>query len=734
MKKTAAFIFALTLILSATSCSEKKKSEIKDSPAAVTISQTTYGAEEVYLDEINDLMYVSETAVYDEGVCIFYNSYDEKSKFARLDKDFNVVCTAPLSEDNKTSMTNCVYSDGSFDYISIETNFEFEYDENNQITNWEQYYAEANFTFCLVSCDRDGNVISKTEIVGAGEYFDAEIPGMSQLVSCGEDRMMFKFGSGLIIFDKEGNIIDADSGDQYSSINIAATTDGRIICHEHSSYGFMSPDSAAIPADLTYVKELSSCYLAPVTGTGAFLAYFSFSDGLYGLTDSGNFIQVIDYGKSLMTSNNGTILPYDEGVFIACNGGNKLNIYRRRPDDYVEKRQAMDIWMIENGGTGLHDTANNFCLTHDDYLINIKEMVYFDDLSTAILAGDGPDMLYYGSSNYMPDLVNLGALEDLTPYLDGNTGLSKDVLVPNYLDAFSYKGGMYTITDSFNVSVCITNKDIVGEEYRNWSTADLLDIYDNMPPGTMLTDDQYSDRMLLFSNAWIDYDNYICNYDCDEFIRLLDICKEHEKNFPETDYEDLDSLKEYYCRLKNGEAIIGQTIDFHGMGTVFNNLGFCEMALEDISLLHYPGCKGEVSFQRAYSILANSDCKDGAWEFISYAINEKYQEPYGVFGFSTNNNNFIRDLNRYVDPPTGRSTETTTFNGFPYTYESSTSQEQIDRIYDYVVSCKTMSYSSHDVDDILREEYGRFEKDEITAEECARNLQERISIMLSEMS
>lgn len=733
MKKTAAFIFAITMILSATSCSGKKRSEVKDSPAAVTISQTSYGAEEVYLDEISDLMYVSETAVYDEGVCIFYTTYDEKSKFARLDKDFNMICTAELSEDNKTSTTNYVHSDGSFDYISIETDFEFEYNETNQITNWEQYYAEADFTFYLVCCDRDGNVISKTEIVGAEEYFDAEILGMRQLVPCGEDRMMFKFGSGLIIFDKEGNIIDADNGDQYSSINIVATTDGRVICHERSSYGFMSPDSAAIPADLTYVKELAGCYLPPVTGTGAFLAYFSFSDGLYGLTDSGDFIQVIDYGKSLMTSNNGTILPYDEGVFIASNGGNKFTIYRRRPDDYVEKRQAMDIWMIENGGTGLHDTANNFCLTHDDYLINIKEMVYFDDLSTAILAGDGPDMLYYGGTNYMPDLVNLGALEDLTPYLDGNTGLSKDVLVPNYLEAFTYKGGMYLMTDSFSVSSCITNKDIVGEEYRNWSMADLLDIYDSMPPGTMLTD-QNSFYSFIHSNAWIDYDNYTCNYDCDEFIRILNICKEHVKNFPDTDYESQDSLREYYCRLKNGEAIISENIHLSDLGMAFNDLGFSEMTLEDISLLYDPGCKGEVSFQHAYSILANSDCKDGAWEFISYAINENYQLPYSVFGFSTNNNNFIRDLNRYVDPPTGRSTEKTSMNDFPYTYESTASQEQIDRIYDYVVSCNTMSYKSNDVQNILQEEYGRFEKDEITAEECARNLQERISIMLSEMS
>lgn len=734
MKKLTSFLFALTMLFTSTACGGKKKSDIKDSPTSVTISQTTYGAEEVYLDAIDDLMYVSETAVYDEGVCIFYNSYDEKSKFVRLDKEFNVVANAEISEDANASMTNCVYSDGSFDYISIKTDFEFEYDENNQISNWEQYYDEADFTFCLVSCDRDGNVISNTEIDGAGEYFDAEIPGMSQLVPCGEDRMMFKFGSGLVIFDKEGNIIDADRGDQYSSINIAATSDGRIICHEHSSYGFMSPDSAAIPADLTYAEGLSGCYLAPVTGTGAFLAYFSFSDGLYGLTENGQFIQVIDYGKSLMTSNNGTILPYDEGVFIACNGGNKLNIYRRRPDDYVEKRQAIDIWMIENGGTGIHDTANNFCLTHDDYLINIKEMVYFDDIPTAILAGDGSDILYYGSRNDMLDLVNLGALEDLTTYFDGNTGLSKDVLVPNVLEALTYKGGIYLMTDFFRVSSCITNKEIVGEEYRNWSMADLLDIYDSMPPGTMLTDRKYSVNLLLYSNAWIDYDNYTCNYDCDEFIRLLDICKEDEKNFPETDLNDLDNLKEYYCRLKNGEAVFSNNFNINDISYIFSHLGISEMTLEDISLLYEPGCKGQVSFQDCYSIVANSDCKDGAWEFISYAINESYQEPYSPFGFSTNNNNFIRDLNKYVDPPTGRSTVTTVMNGFPITYESTTTQEQIDRIYDYVVSCNTMSYKSRDVDDIIREEYNRFEMDEITAEECARNLQGRISIMLSEMS
>ena len=55
-----------------------------------------------------------------------------------------------------------------------------------------------------------------------------------------------------------------------------------------ASYRLNSPDSAAIPADMTYAKELTGNFSPPVTGNGAFLVYFNLSGGLYGLTANGD--------------------------------------------------------------------------------------------------------------------------------------------------------------------------------------------------------------------------------------------------------------------------------------------------------------------------------------------------------------------------------------------------------------------------------------------------------------
>lgn len=732
MKKLTAFLLSFTMIMSATACSGAKKSKVAKTPETVAISQTTYGTEEIVLDDAYDAAYVSQITPYDDGVCLFYSTADGKTKFIRTDKDFNIIANAELSQSSGSGMSFSVNSDGSFFAVTAETDFEFEYDNNNNITNFDKYYTDARFTFSLTSFDNNGNILSKCDINEIDKYYSAEYSGMRELVQCSDDRFMLNFGNGLALFGKDGNMIDIDADDQYGTFDIALASDGRILCSQNNSYGFMKPDSAAIPADMTYAEELTGNFSPPVTGNGAFLVYFNLTGGLYGLTENGDIIEVINYDKSLISSTNGSIIPYGEDVFISSAGTNRIKIYTRRPDDYVEMRSPMDIWMIENGGTNIHELANEFCAINDNYLINIKEMVAYDDLPTAVLAGDGPDLIYYNNCSDMYNLVNLGALEDLDPYLDGDTGISKDDIMTNMVDALSYKGGIYLMPNMFSVNMMVAKKDFIGDEYKNLSISDFLEIYDSLTEGKTICYDDYMSSFLCSSDIWTDHEKGTCNYDSEEFIRILEICKDHEKNLSQVDYNDPESMKEYFNRFKDNKTIF-KIVNYPTLDMIMRELGVGGMTLEDVTFLNIPGSGGgRIDFLNNYSILANSDCKEGAWEFISYAVGERKTEtPYWLPIYK---NSFKRYIELYIDPPEGRRTESTTVNDVPYTFEASASETDLKRYSDFIMSCNKMRYENRDIDDIFYEEYDRFFNDEITAEECARNLQGRIEIMLSEKS
>lgn len=735
MKKLTAFLFAITIIFTSTACAGKKKSGAKESPASVSVTQTTYGVEEIFLNDLFDVNYIQHIAPYDDGICLFYSSTDGKCKFARTDAEFNIKASAEIS-DKETGSSYYVHDDGSFDTVVADTDFEFEYDENHTITNYDKYLAEAEFTFRLLSFDSEGNPAGQCDIEDAGEYYDTEISGLCELVPCGEDKLMLNFGSGLVLFDRSGNVIDIDAGSQYSQCHITSVLDGRILYTQHSSYGYMKSDSVAVPSDLKENVQLANNFLTPVKGSGDFPVYFNLSDGLYGMTESGEMILVVDYDKSLMTSTSGYIIPYGDGKFIINGNANKIMVCTRRPDGYVENRTAIDLWMIDCGGTTMHNTATDFCAVNDKYLVNVTESVSFDDVPAAVLSGDGPDLIYNGRSGDMFNLVKMGALADLTPYLDGGTGLSRDEILPNILKAYEYKGGIYTLSEAFCVQLITAKKDFIGDEYRSWSIDDFLEIYDNRPEGMRVFDQKYISTILCNEDVWIDRENNTCNYDSDEFIRILEICKEEEGSYPEIDYNNPEDIKMKMSIFKDNKAMLGaQSTNLPSLHHLFGYLGSCGLTLEDTSLLNLPGNeKGMISMLNNYSIMADSDCPEGAWEFISYVLNEERQEEGNFFLQPITKKAFEKSIQEFIDPPGGRKTESSSLNDVEYTFETTASEENVMRYYDFVKNCTTLSYSDRDVDDIFFEEYNRFISDEITAEECARNLQNRIQLYLAETS
>lgn len=154
--------------------------------------------------------------------------------------------------------------------------------------------------------------------------------------------------------------------------------------------------------------------------------------------------------------------------------------------------------------------------------------------------------------------------------------------------------------------------------------------------------------------------------------------------------------------------------------------------MEDVSLLYLPGGDtNRISSNNCYSIVSTSSDPVGAWKFISYALSEN-DDAGAHFANSIFKKSFDNGYKRFTHKDGKPEVTNTTINDVPFSYESTVAEEQAQRYLDFAANCNKLSMHDREIDDIIWGEYQRFINDEITAQECALNLQSRIDILLAE--
>ena len=128
-----------------------------------------------------------------------------------------------------------------------------------------------------------------------------------------------------------------------------------------------------------------------------------------------------------------------------------------------------------------------------------------------------------------------------------------------------------------------------------------------------------------------------------------------------------------------------------------------------------------ISYGSTFSVMSDSDCKDGAWEFLSYIYSDKYLlSAYSNSMNFVNKKAFESGIRSYIAANTN--------------YDEAVIEKQAEEYVEYVKNCTVQLMDDYDIKDIINDEYNRFLNDEIIAEECAQNLQSRIEILLAEQT
>lgn len=753
LKRHMTFWSAMIFAAASVSCSRKSDEAGGSQPEKIALSavtQTMYKEERIRLPE--DFGTAVKTGWNSEAgeLMLIYQGEGGEVKLSKLDADFNMGEATVLIKDENLH-TACAYikPDGTILLLTLSV----EYDKP-EIIDFDDYAENSVKTFEVRSYTSAGELTDTITIEGMDEYYSLQSSHVDQFITYGEDGYMLDFFDGWVHIGADGSIIEAveDDGDLLFFGNDTA---GNTICTGINDYGWMDGTTLTLPIEKTAFEEYSTCFTAPFPGSEGYIAYFRFSTHLSGLTEDGEMVKILDFSDSnIISSEIYHISPAGKGKFLMLgsdNDGQYMSKLTVRPDDYVEDKKTVVI-ASNSVDDGFRDDVTKFTRFNDEYKGEVRAYDFNDNDSLVqdILSGDAPDVYAYSEIGYMHDLTNMGALADMNELSAQYGGFSKDDILDNVIEAMEYKGGLYGIIPNFYLECFYANREVVGEEYTFWNYDEFFSIAENMPEDMVLGNYwgfQTREEVFTFMcrnslNSWIDYENASCHFDSDEFIRVLEFCRdvnilgERPEYLTEEDRTIADT--EDMLRVKNKQALMMPLMSVSCPSDIVRFAAATGLGQDGVTLLAPPsedesGMLG-VWGGELYSVINSGNCTEGGWAFVNYIMS--YDRQIKQHNFCTRKDAFEDHIKADQEQMEGawNGEVSAGFGNYSVTYDPTVSDEMLDYVRDYVSKCTIAKTMDTAVNEILDEEFDSFINGNTTAQECAEMMQNRVTIYLSEHS
>jgi hypothetical protein len=511
----------------------------------------------------------------------------------------------------------------------------------------------------------------------------------------------------------------------------------------------------------TEQKSLEKGVTFPIKGTAQkgddIYDYYSFNrTAIYGYkTDKFIETKIVDLAsQTLSVVDIVKLIPLTDGSFavIAADAvTSSKGLYILSKTERGDSKITLTIGMtFEN--PNIREMTEKFNRENSDYFVNLK--VYGDDsgtisadspwimsLNNDIISGDVLDGLFVGNSGIsFSDYANKDAFIDLYEFIDDDPELARKDFVKPFLNVLESGKSLYRIAPYFYLQTLVAKTSLVGKK-AGLSFTELQEIAEknNM---TLLSD--YFSRTRFFDtnglfrvNNFVDENNGTCSFDSPEFIELLN----YAKSLPET--SDISAGDVDPNTFKNNITLVDYAwiTDFRDIKEIEKDFG------EPVTLIGFPnetGGSGIVAeATNTISIMASSAHTEGVWEYIKYHL--YYQSPDILNSGNAPTRSFPL-LKSELEKDAAKALEE------PYTINTNTGE----RLY-YSELGRTANYPQNTVSDnekildlienidsnfttdlkilnIIIEEVWDFYAGDISAENTAKLIQDRVSTYLAEIA
>lgn len=403
----------------------------------------------------------------------------------------------------------------------------------------------------------------------------------------------------------------------------------------------------------------------------------------------------------------------------------------------------------------LQSAAVAFNKSSDRYHISIRQYYGQDDsiayvdaiakLNSDIVSRDNcPDILAVDSLD-IQHLNALGAFEDLKLWLDQSSVLSEESFLERVLNAYTYDGRLVCIPKRFEINTIVGKRSELGDA-EGWTIEEIMAFARSHPDAELFQYATRSEMMEIFmafnQDAFIDWEKGTCNFDCEEFRRIL----EFVGSFPE-EYDYVDDGRNIHDKLASGSLLL-----YSAYITGLHDIQLYEaMFGEEVTYIGYPtlnGSGGSVfTGSGRLAIASGSRHKDGAWSFLeSYLSSDNERFSWGLPSGREELDALVeKELHvEYVKDENGELVLDEDGNpiaegghgglymdGFEYEYRPST-REEIDTLLALIEISMPISMGDRDVLKLISEDAESYYKGDKSAAEVAALIQRRVSVYVSE--
>ncbi|MCX4374260.1 MAG: extracellular solute-binding protein, partial [Dysosmobacter sp.] len=308
-------------------------------------------------------------------------------------------------------------------------------------------------------------------------------------------------------------------------------------------------------------------------------------------------------------------------VEILWSSGNGSKSLRERL--WMAKVERTPIVLRARNTEGwLTDQVNSFNRQSETYHVVVEDCGLGNDVedfarltSVQLASGKGPDIIYSSlMKDYMPGLMEKGALEDLRPYME-RSGIRQEDYFPFTFGTWKNGDGIYGVSPASPVlaGYCMDSAFLGITQEPDIET--LIDVLLSSQEKAVFLKGYDSQELLeLFlagtDTLWgmVDWKKRSCDFSGKLFAQILEAAKR---------YGDREDAGEVSCLAKQRSFVdifgFDDAAEREKEGTVI-----CGTLFDD-------GCHVAVTSYSALAVNVNSPHKEGAWEFISFLLGETAQ-------------------------------------------------------------------------------------------------------------
>ena len=640
-----------------------------------------------------------------------------------------------IDSDKDFRQDRAVFDDEGNLYIKVRERSQAEGEEDSEdFSSEEKYY--------LLKFDSTGKELYRTDL---SEKFSKGAENI--------DLMSYSNKYGLILVMDQG-VMTYDETNGYNKIKPKFISNLRSVVKLSDTQLLLQYDSGGLLEQFDLdTKEVKRDLIKRMRDNTAYKyfqcadnVYMSNDEGVYSLdTDSFKIEKLLDYNLSQISNlliSEIVAIEGDEFITTTSNrSGNNFvyRLYKADPKDIDEKNY------ITFGAVGFSPKSLNaireFNKTNDTYQIKMIDYseLYPDDpwgqLDLDIITGK------------MPDVIELGQLDDLTKkkyiekgvFLDLTQAFSKEgalgdiELLSNIAEMMKVDGKIYTFSFEFTFDTCMIRTGLADGK-KSFSYEDCDNLIKSVGTDYDVAFGMYDNSSLILSrilkyyiDMFIDKEKGNCNFRDSRFFDLLNFAA----RFPAKKTDNIDFFRDRfydddraifylediceadeYARLK--QCVFHDGVEFIGIP---NNSG------KNLASISLPIC----------AVNSKTDHSDVVCNLIREMM---LSEEENRNGFSVVKRVFENQLQEATKE---KKESDINYYGIDEANDVTVkmeplSQDEVQKIYDYVLSIKTLNPRNEVVEKIINEEAAAFFCGQKTLEEVVELIQNRVTTYLNENS